>query len=514
MIAVMLPARAEDRDTVASLAEDFSPRIECGASGVALDASGISRLFGSAAGLAQELARQAASRGLAVRVAIAATRTAAALAARASLEGWSVGNFPTLQPSNHTIVLPSGREAAALAPLPLDALAHIDDLIGPALAKAGAAAPKPRRKGQGRHYRLAPAPPVQQLTQSPAHEITKSLARLERWGLATLGDLASLPAPDLSARLGAAGLVLQRAARGEDERPLVPATPPPSFLQSFRLEWPVDDLQPLAFIVARLCESLEQALAAADRGAISLTTMLRLVTKEAYARTLALPAPMRDARVLRTLVMLDLESHPPGAAIDEVVIDVDVAPGRILQTGLFEPALPAPETLSTLVARLGAVIGESRVGAPAVVDTHEPGAFAITPFAPHQAQSAIGSRLSARAAGDNAPAAFASGREPNAESRSEFVPPVIRRFRPPRAARVRVGARGPVRVEADDITGDVVTAAGPWRSAGGWWNARGTTGSSGGWDRDEWDVALETGLACRLAQDRATGKWMVDGVLD
>src|SRR5687767_8733058 len=124
--------------------------------------------------------------------------------------------------------------------------------------------------------------------------------------------------------------------------------------------------------------------------ALPILTVLRLVTKQAYARTLALPSPMRDARVLRTLVMLDLESHPPGAAIDEVIIDVDVAPGRILQTGLFEPALPAPEALSTLVARLGAVAGSSRVGAPALVDTHQPGAFAMKPFAPHQAP---GSRL-------------------------------------------------------------------------------------------------------------------------
>src|SRR5687768_11956848 len=225
--------------------------------------------------------------------------------------------------------------------------------------------PAPRRRGgAGRHYRLAPGP---QITKSPDHQITKSIDRLHRWGLSTLGDLARLPASELAARLGEAGLILQRAATGQDERPLTPDAPAVSFMQSMTLEWPVDDLQPLAFIVARLCDALEQALARADRGAVTLTTMLRLVTKEAHARTLALPSPMRDARVLRTLVMLDLESHPPGAGVDEVIIDVDVAPGRILQTGLFEPALPAPETLSTLVAWLGAVVGAARVGAPVLV---------------------------------------------------------------------------------------------------------------------------------------------------
>jgi protein ImuB len=219
--------------------------------------------------------------------------------------------------------------------------------------------------------------------------------------------------------------------------------------------------------------------------------MLRLVTKEAYARTLALPSPMRDARVLRTLVMLDLESHPPQAAIDEVVIDVDVAPGRILQTGLFEPALPEPEALSTLVARLGAVIGQARVGAPALVDTHTPGAFAVKAFAPHQApdsrrQAPADSRL-----------------EPGAWS---LEPAVIRRFRPARAARVRVERDRPVHVEAEDIRAGVVLAAGPWRGSGGWWDEA--------WDHDEWDVALDTGIVCRITQDRTTRAWMLEGVLD
>ncbi|HUF23042.1 MAG TPA: hypothetical protein VMN81_02860 [Vicinamibacterales bacterium] len=530
MIAVIVPLAAADLDAVARLAEDFSPRIECGASGVALDASGLSRLFGSAEGprtamsgaegLARELARQAAVRGLAVRVAVAATRTAAALMAHDAAHSGTTSSAPSrcgrakersrLRSFNavaedvvppcaaYLIILP-GREAEVLASLPLTALASIADLLGPALAHASAGAPKRRRKGQGRHYRLAPAP-NQQITKSTDQQID----RLAHWGLQTLGDLAALPASELSARLGPAGLILQRAATGQDERPLVPATPAPSFLQSMRLEWPVDDLQPLSFIVARLCEALEQALAAADRGAISLTMMLRLVTREAYVRTLALPSPMRDARVLRTLVMLDLESHPPGAAIDEVVIDVDVAPGRILQTGLFEPALPAPEALSTLVARLSAVAGSARVGAPALADTHFPGAFEIKPFAPHQApDSRLQTPAGAREISRPAVVRDGSGLEPGAWS---LWPSVIRRFRPPRPARVRGSASGPVRVDAEDIRGDIVMAAGPWRTSGGWWQ--------GGWDRDEWDVTLDTGVTCRVAQDRATGKWVVDGVLD
>ena len=66
-------------------------------------------------------------------------------------------------------------------------------------------------------------------------------------------------------------------------------------------------------------------------GAAVLHVRLWLVTREVHARTLRLPAPLRDPRVLCTLVLLDLESHPPSAGIDRVAIVVDPVPTRMLQ---------------------------------------------------------------------------------------------------------------------------------------------------------------------------------------
>ena len=86
-------------------------------------------------------------------------------------------------------------------------------------------------------------------------------------------------------------------------------------------------------------------------------------------------------RTLRTLLLLDLESHPPPAAIDRVTIVIDPTPGRIVQHTLFTRAHPTPEQLSTLLARLGALMGQDRIGAPATVDSHRPGAFPMEPFA-------------------------------------------------------------------------------------------------------------------------------------
>jgi hypothetical protein len=34
------------------------------------------------------------------------------------------------------------------------------------------------------------------------------------------------------------------------------------------------------------------------------------------------------------------------------------------------------------------------------------------------------------------------------------------------------------------------------------------------WDRDEWDVALATGVVYRLFVERDVGQWFIEGVID
>src|SRR5262249_56651459 len=108
--------------------------------------------------------------------------------------------------------------------------------------------------------------------------------------------------------------------------------------------------------------------------------VLQLVSGPPWVRRLQLPTPARDVRTLRTLALLDLETHPPGAAIDRVTIVIDPTPGRILQHTLFTRAHPTPEQLSTLVARLGAMVGQDRFRAPATVDSYPSSAFACAHF--------------------------------------------------------------------------------------------------------------------------------------
>ncbi len=322
-----------------------------------------------------------------------------------------------------------------------------------------------------------------------------------------MGELAALPAGAFSARFGQAGLALQRMARGVDASPLVPDPDVPRFLERIELEWPIDGLEPLAFVLARLLEPLSSALERADRGAAAIHLELRLVDRTRHTRVLQLPAAMRDAKVLRTLLVLDLESHPPPAAIDIVAIEVDPAPGRVLQYSLLERARPSAETLATLTARLDALVGASRCGRPVLLDSHGPDAFEMRRFAPDESvasTSPVGHYDSA----------------------------VLRRFRPPIAIRVAVERGRPRHVVIDRRGmpgGHVEQCAGPWRSSGAWWEGPGkeiwkdmwkerSSAMSGGaarqWNRDEWDVALSDGSVCRLFQARDTEQWFLDGVID
>jgi protein ImuB len=330
---------------------------------------------------------------------------------------------------------------------------------------------------------------------------------LHRWGLRTFGELTALPSAELSARAGQDGVALQRLARGIDPGPLIPDPDVPRYLQRMELEWPIDGLEPLSFVLARMLDPLSAALEQADRAAAAIRLDLRLVDRTTHSRQLQLPVAMRDPRVLRTLLLLDLESHPPHAAIDIVTIEADPAPGRVVQYSLLDRALPSAETLATLTARLHALVGESRCGTPVLLDTHRPDAFRME-------------RLSTppviRASLETEPA-LSEGQRPSRVEGSEGQGPSrvegagTRRFRPPVAVRVRVERGRPVHLAIDRRGmpgGAIVQAAGPWRSSGDWWI--GPTP----WDHDEWDVELSDGVVCRLFRERESGAWFLDGVVD
>src|SRR5688572_12790926 len=342
MFGVVYAAEGSSTEVLREVAHEFSPRIEMNSSReVAIDLSGLTRLFGDARAMGEALGRTAADRGLRVRLAIAGTRTAARLLAHAT-----GGPLTVVEP---------GQEAGALANLPAAMLAHLTD-----------------------DQNVSNVPNV----PNDSNVSNDFLSTIRRWGVRTLGEVAALPPDEVAARLGQQGARWQRLARGADPRPLLPEIPEERFEQAIDLEWPIEGLEPLSFVLGRLMEPLSAHLERRGRGAAVLHVRLHLVTRTVHERTLLLPTPMREARTLRTLALLDLESHPPSAAIDRVCVAVEPTPARDLQYSLLTRPLPSPEQLSTLMARLTALMGEGRCGSPAVVDSWEPGAFAMKRFEP------------------------------------------------------------------------------------------------------------------------------------
>jgi protein ImuB len=465
---------ASPAGALVAIAQEFSPRYERHHDDlVTVDISGLERLLGAPQAIAEALGDTAVARGVRVNIALACTHTTALVLARAR--------------SGLTVV-PRGEEAAALAPVGIEVLDQVSALV-PALRAGARRGARADRAGRGRGE--------------------PGVAVLRSWGLRTLGELAALPAADLAARLGERGRIWRAIARGEDPGPLVPVEPEEPFEASLDLEWPIEAIEPLSFVLTRLLEPLSIRLEQRDRGAAALHVELRLVTRSSgperdlHARRLDLPFPFRDARTLRTLARLDLESHPPAAAVDRVTVRIDPTPARVIAHTLFVRAHPTPDALSTLLARLGALTGQDRIGAPALVDAHRPGLFAMRPFATDRPPGCVPTDLQAR---------VVSG---------------LRRCRQPVPARVAVESGRPVRLTTDrrGFTGGRVTAAaGPWRTSGGWW--AGKAGAAGApaplegswageaWDRDEWEMAVSDGAIYRVFRDRGTGGWFIDAIVD
>ncbi len=205
-----------------AIAQEFSPRYECPCDDrVSIDVSGLERLLGPAQIIGEELRREAAARGVRAHVAVARTRTAAVLLALAR---------PGLT------VIATGDEATALASLPLALLETLE--------KYEVRSSKYEDKAEA------------------ARTSDFVLRTSKKWGLRTLGDLASL-LPRISSRgwaRGAARLAWQAIARGEDVRPLVPMLDAERFESSLDLEWPIADLEPLSFVLTRLLEPLSTRL--------------------------------------------------------------------------------------------------------------------------------------------------------------------------------------------------------------------------------------------------------------
>ncbi len=234
-----------------------------------------------------------------------------------------------------------------------------------------------------------------------------------------------------------------------------------------------------------------------------LRLALRLATRGHDERTVAVTAPSNDVKSLRALTRLQLEAHPPPAAIEAVRVMAIPEQLRAAQLDLFRPNGPAPARLAVTLARLTAICGADRGGAPAIADTHRPDAYGVAPFCPTREVDGRWSIVNGRKHIDVAHELSTI----DDELSTDVIPLALRAMRPPWAVEVFCARDRPEFVRGEHFAGRVVQAAGPWRVQGDWWSAQ-------RYARDYYDAQLSDGCVYRLYCEVGTQSWFVDGVYD
>jgi protein ImuB len=418
------------REVLLECAGCYSPRVEdCSPDRsflCALDIAGTTGLFGPPETLARNLLTRVSALGLTACVAVSSNFHAAVAVARAPLR-LSVR------------VIPTGEESTALAALPLTVLDISEE--------------------QAETFAL--------------------------WGIRTLGMLAALPEKELISRMGQAGKRLRQMARGEMPHLFQPVEPVFTLTERMELDSPIELLDALMFVVNVMLEQIVLRATARVLAPASVSITLTLEGGATHTRTVRPSLPTNDRQLWLKLLHLDLEVHPPQAAILAVAIGAEPGSTSKVQLGLFFPQLPEPSRLDVTMARIRAIVGDENAGRIVLEDTHRPDAFRIEPFTVPSVQAQYTSAPSAR--------------------------PAMRRLRPAESLTVIFESQRPKAFVFHGQRYAVERANGPWRTEGEWWNAT-------QWGCEQWDLTAlaQDGatLCCCLVRDLMRGQWQMAGVYD
>lgn len=373
---------------------------------------------------------------------------------RTAIAGNPDAAFHAAHGFTESVFIPSGAEGESLRNLPIEILAAA----------------------------LASAP------QERFHEI---LTTLQSWGVRTFGQLAALPAAGISERLGPEGARLQKLAMGSSFRSIVVRQPEPIFRRRLTPESPIRLETDLLFALFELLAEIHQDLKDRNLAISGLRIDMRLANKSDYERSFDFPSPLQDFKTLKKIIELEMSGSPPPAPVSS--LELLAKPGRFrrMQSGLFHPNAPEPEKMQMALARIARMMksaGRDHAGSPEIEDSHHPDPFRMKPFFPGSAPR-------------------------KKETRATPSQPVLRKMRPPLDATVWMEQNRPVRLKAagsgirPGIAGQIVVAAGPWKSSGEWW-------TKAKWQREEWDLELHDGTVCRIFLDRRRNLWFVDAIYD
>lgn len=201
----------------------------------------------------------------------------------------------------------------------------------------------------------------------PADDLTRE--RLRMFGLTRIGQLAAISRSAVVARFGDGGGFLHDLARGLDSRPLRPRRPVEHLRADVELDPPVNEVEPLRFVLRHLCGALCSQLAARGAGAGRASLLLELERGEPVRLDQALPEPVAAPELLERLLLARLTTSLPAAAVTRLSLELDgAAPAAGQQLGLFVPQLARAGQLDWQLAGLALRYGPGRVLQARVVD--------------------------------------------------------------------------------------------------------------------------------------------------
>ena len=205
-------------------------------------------------------------------------------------------------------------------------------------------------------------------------------ARLERFGLRLIGQVAELPRSAVVARFGPDGARLHARARGEETDPFRPRRSPERLILALPIDPPVADVEGLRFVLHRLAGAFGDQLEA--RGAAAAWARLTLELDRSFSAgdvpasmvvDQHLPEPTSEGLAIERLLIARLEAAPPRAPIARVELELgNVAPAAGTQLALFTPQTGRTGRLGWQLARLGLRFGEDRVGWMEIADPEAP----------------------------------------------------------------------------------------------------------------------------------------------
>jgi hypothetical protein len=211
---------------------------------------------------------------------------------------------------------------------------------------------------------LAPLPAAM-LSRDPEER-----ARLARFGLGVIGQVAELPRSALVARFGPGGELLAARARGEETDPFRPRRASERMAMALPIDPPVSDVEGLRFVLHRLTAAFGDQLVA--RGAAAARARLVMELDLSFSAggisplmemDQLLPEPTSEGLAIERLLIARLEMAPPQAPVSRVDLELgDVAPAAGTQLSLFTPQTGRTGRLGWQLVRFGLRFGEDRVG--------------------------------------------------------------------------------------------------------------------------------------------------------